>query len=191
MKSLGLQFDSVSPEEASLINSQLVITTKQESSLVGRKNILLDSEFDDEPALVRVKILRSLMGLYQDDQLMIGVDPGKRIGIAVFYLQKEIESRVLTSMHKSVELITMLIGGITSRKKIIRIGYGDPTMARQIATRLYGKFKDNITIEFVNEYGTSSVRVTDTNRRGIRDKISARAISLRKGKPFRPVLSIS
>ncbi|NMJ86623.1 MAG: hypothetical protein EX285_02070, partial [Thaumarchaeota archaeon] len=121
MKSLGLQFDSVSPEEASLINSQLVITTKQESSLVGRKNILLDSEFDDEPALVRVKILRSLMGLYQDDQLMIGVDPGKRIGIAVFYLQKEIESRVLTSMQKSVELITMLIGGITSRKKIIRI----------------------------------------------------------------------
>jgi hypothetical protein len=187
---LGLPFDSVSPEEAALTNSQLVITTEQESRLVGKKNMLLDSELDDEPALIRAKILRSLMGMHQDDQLVIGIDPGNRIGIAVFYLQKEIESQVMTSVRKSVDLVSKLISGTMSRKKIVRIGYGDPVMARQIANKLHEKFKDSIMIEFVDEHGTSSVRTMDINRRGMRDKLSARVIALRKGKPFRPVLSI-
>ena len=191
LKSLGLPFDSVSPEEAALTNSQLVITTEQERNLVGEKNMLLDSELDDEPALIRAKILRSLMGMHQDDQLVIGIDPGNRIGIAVFYLQKEIESQVMTSVRKSVDLVGKLIRGTMSRKKIVRIGYGDPAMARQIASKLHEEFKDSITIEFVNEHGTSSVRTIDINRRGMRDKLSARVIALRKGRPFKPLLSIS
>jgi RNase H-fold protein (predicted Holliday junction resolvase) len=190
LKSLGLPFDSVSPEEAALIDSQLVITTEQERSLVGKKNMLLDSELDEEPALIRAKILRRSMGIHQDDQLVIGIDPGNRIGVAVFYLNKEIESQVLTSVRKSVDLVSVLIRGTMSRKKIVRIGYGDPVMARQIANKLHEKFSDSITIEFVDEHGTSSIRASDVNRRGIRDKLSARVIALRKGKPFRRVLSI-
>lgn len=190
LKSLGLPFDSVSPEEAASINSQLVITTEQEMYLVGNKNMLLDSELDDEPALIRAKILRSVMGAYQDDQLVIGVDPGSRIGIAVFYLQKEIESQVVISVRKSVDLISTLIRGTESRKKIVKIGYGDPAMAREMAYKLYEKFMDTIVIEFVNEHGTSSVHAMDTNRRGMRDRLSARTIALRKGRVFRPLIHV-
>jgi hypothetical protein len=190
LKSLGLQFDSVSPEEAALINSPLVITTEQEMNLVGKKNMLLDSELDEEPALVRAKILRSITGIYQDDQLVIGIDPGSRIGIAVFYLQKEIESQVVTSVRKSIHLISALLDGVESRKKIVRIGYGDRVMANQIASKLYERFGNQIIIELVNEHGTSAVHTMDTNRRGMRDKLSARTIALRKGKPFRPFTSI-
>lgn len=191
LKSLGLPFDSVSPEEAALLNSQLIITTEEERILVGKKNLLLDNELDDEPALIRAKILRSVMGMYQDDQLVIGIDPGNRIGIAVFYLQREIESRVMTSVRKSIELVSILLNTIKSRKKIVRIGYGDPAMAREIAIKLHMKFKESVTIEFVNEYGTSNVRSMDINRRGIRDRLSARTIALRRGRPFRPFMSIS
>ncbi|MEE8132319.1 MAG: hypothetical protein V3T40_01950 [Nitrososphaerales archaeon] len=190
LKTFGMPFDSVSPEEAALINSQLVITTEEERNLIGRKNMLIDRDLDDEPALIRAKILRSLMGTHQDDQLVVGIDPGNRIGIAVFYLQKEIESQVVTSVRKGVDLISRLIRGTTSRKKIVRIGYGYPAMARQIANILYKKFGDNIIIEFVNEHGTSSVRATDISRRGMRDELSAKAIAQRKGKPFRPILSV-
>jgi len=190
LKSLGLQFDSVSPEEAAVLNPQLVITTKEEKSTVGRGNILLDSELDDEPALVKAKILRSLMGMYQDDQLVIGIDPGRRIGVAAFYLQKEIESQVLTSIQGVVDLVTVLVKGTKSRKKLVRIGDGNPAMARNIANKIYARFKDRVIIEFVNEHGTSAVRALDSNRRGIRDRLSARAIALRKGRLFRPMLHI-
>lgn len=190
LKSLGLQFDSVSPEEAASINSPLVITTEQEMNLVGKKNMLLDSELDEEPALVKAKILRSITGIYQDDQLVIGIDPGSRIGIAVFYLQKEIESQVVTSVRKSIHLISALLDGVESRKKIVRVGYGDRVMANQIASKLYERFGNQIIIELVNEHGTSAVRTMDTNRRGMRDKLSARTIALRNGKPFRPFTSI-
>lgn len=183
-----MPFDSVSPEEAALINSELVITTEQERDLIGKKTMLLDSELDAEPSLIRAKILRSIMGMHQDDQLVVGIDPGTRIGIAAFYLQKEIESAVMTSVRKSVDLIGILIRGTVSRKKIIRIGYGDPIMAIEIANKLHMKFKESIMIELVNEHGTSSLHGMEINRRGIRDKLSARAIALRKGKPFMPIL---
>ena len=185
LKVLGLGFKSVSPEEAAIINSQLVITTEEERNLIGEKNMLLDRELDDEPALIRAKILRSIMGMYQDDQLLIGIDPGNRIGISIFYLKKEIESKVVTSVWRVVDLISIVMNGTPSRKKIVRIGYGDPAMATQIANKLYDKFEDDIMIELVNEYGTSRVSSMGVNRRGIRDKSSAKAIALRKGRPFR------
>ena len=187
---MGLQFDSVSPDEASSLNSQLVITTREEKSLVGNGNILLDNELDDEPALIKAKILRSLMGMYQDDQLVIGIDPGSRIGVAAFYLQKEIESQVVTSVQGVVDLVTVLVKGTRSGRKLVRIGDGNPAMARSIASKIYSRFRDKVTIEFVNEHGTSAVRSMDSNRRGIRDRLSARAIALRKGRLFRPALHI-
>ena len=190
LKSLGLQFYSVTPEEAAALNSQLVITTRDEKSVVGHGNILLDNELDDEPALIKAKILRSLMGMYQDDQLVIGIDPGSRIGVAAFYLQKEIESQVMTSIQGVVDLVTVLVKGTSSRKKLVRIGDGNPVMARSIANRIYTRFKDKVIIEFVNEHGTSAVRAMDSNRRGVRDKLSARVIALRKGRLFRPVIRI-
>ncbi|MFY3739916.1 MAG: hypothetical protein HMLIMOIP_000341 [Candidatus Nitrosomirales archaeon] len=187
---MGLQFDSVAPEEAADLNSQLVITTSEEKSLVGDGNILLDSELDDEPALIKAKILRSVMGMYQDDQLVIGIDPGSRIGVAAFYLQKEIESQVVTSVEGVVDLVTVLVKGTRSGRKLVRIGDGNPAMARNIANKIYSRFKDKVTIELVNEHGTSAVRAMDSNRRGIRDRLSARAIALRKGRLFRPTIHI-
>lgn len=187
---MGLQFDSASPEDAAVLNPQLVITTREERSMVGAGNIILDSELDDEPALIKAKILRSMMGIYQDDTLVIGIDPGRRIGISAFYLQKEIESQVFTSVEKVVDLVTVLLRGTMSRKKLVRIGYGDPPMAKYIANMVYARFKDDITIEFVNEHGTSTVHALDSNRRGIRDRQSARAIAMRKGRLFRPLAHI-
>ncbi|MFQ5970200.1 MAG: hypothetical protein ACE5J2_06895 [Nitrososphaerales archaeon] len=190
LKSLGLQFDSVSPEEAARLNSKLVITTKEESSVIEHKNMLLDTELDVEPALIKAKILRSLMSIHQDDQLVIGMDPGKRIGIVAFYLEKEIESQVVTSVQRALDLMTVLVNGTKSRKKIVRIGDGNPAMAKQIANNIYARFKEKVVIEFVNEHGTSALRTMDSDQRGLRDKLSARVIALRNGRRFRPVIPI-
>jgi hypothetical protein len=46
------------------------------------------------------------------------------------------------------------------------------------------KFKDGISIEIVDEHGTSLPQNTGANRRGARDRSSARTIAFRSGRSF-------
>jgi hypothetical protein len=63
-------------------------------------------------------------------------------------------------------------------------------MATQIAMTLKTKFKE-LDIEIVDEHGTSQPQNTEANRRGARDRASARTIALRNGKPFKSSSSSS
>jgi hypothetical protein len=182
---MDIRFDSLSPEEAAVSNSKVIITTENEAQIVRRKDVLLDTELDKCPTLLKAKILRNVMGDYHDDQLTIGIDPGDRIGISIIYLHNEIESIVESSLMSTIHLISALLSGIMSKKKIIRIGDGNIDMAERLANMIKLKFMDVVEIEIVDEYGTSLPRNIDINRRGIRDRSSARAIALRKGRPYK------
>jgi hypothetical protein len=182
---MDIQFDSLSPQEAAVSNAKVIITTKGEAEIVNRKDVLLDTELDKCPAVLKAKILRSIMGYHHDDQLTIGVDPGDRIGISMIYLHNEIESKVESSITSTMRVISPLLSGIPSKKKVIRIGDGNICMAERLAKMLKLRFKDQVEIEIVDEYGTSLPRNIDANRRGIRDKSSARAIALRRGRPYK------
>jgi hypothetical protein len=81
-----------------------------------------------------------------------------------------------------------LLSGIRSKKKVVRIGDGNIDMAKRIAWMTKARFKDLVNIEIVNEHGTSLPQNTDTNRRGARDRSSARKIALRRGRPLNPSL---
>jgi hypothetical protein len=182
---MDIRFDSLSPEEAAVSNSKVIITTENEAQIVRRKDVLLDTELDKCPTLLKAKILRNVMGDYHDDQLTIGIDPGDRIGISIIYLHNEIESIVESSLMSTIHLISALLSGIMSKKKIIRIGDGNIDMAERLANMIKLKFMDAVEIEIVDEYGTSLPRNIAINRRGIRDRSSARAIALRKGRPYK------
>jgi hypothetical protein len=184
---MDLRFESLSPEEAAASNAKIIITTKDEAEIVKRKDVLLDTELDKYPALIKAKILRSVMGCYHDDELAIGIDPGSRIGISIIYLHTEIESAVESSLNSAIQLISILLSEIKSDSKIVRIGDGNIAMAKYIARKIKARFRDLVDVEIVNEYGTSLPQNTDANRRGIRDKSSARAIALRRGKAFDPL----
>jgi hypothetical protein len=184
LKLMELQFVSLSPEQAAMSNAKIIITTKDEADIVKRKDIVLDTELDNYPVLIKAKILRNVMGYYQDDQLTIGVDPGHRIGISVIYFHNEIASMVESSPDSVIQLISVLLSGIISTKKILRIGDGNISMAKYIASIIKGRFNNLVRIEIVNEYGTSLPSKTDINRRGARDVSSARAIALRMGRCF-------
>jgi hypothetical protein len=183
---MNLQFESLSPEEAAISDAKIVITTKDEAEILRRKDILLDTELEKLPILMKAKILRRSMGYYSE-QLTIGVDPGKRIGISVIYMSSEIGCFVESSPSKVVRLISILLDDIDSKKKTVRIGDGDLYMARLIATMLRSRFDGPVQIEIVNEWGTSLPHNTGKNRRGIRDISSARKIAHRNGRVFMPI----
>lgn len=174
----------MSPEEASLSDAKVIVTTKDEATaFTGRnKTVLLDSELEKYPAIVKSKILKTVIGISADDQLIIGIDPGTRIGISVIYLHNEIASILESSPQSAVEQAAALLAGISSRKRVVRIGDGNIAMARQMGWALKKRFGDNVRVEIVDERGTS--QNTDPNRRGARDCSSARTIAFREGRPY-------
>ena len=179
---MDLAYESLSPEQADSSDTRLVITTKDESGIIHTKNVILDTELNQTPVLSKAKILRAIMEHCLDDSLVIGVDPGYRIGISILYIHNEIESFVQHSPESAIKIISEILAGIRSRKKLVRIGDGDTTMCNQIATSLKAKFEDLIDIEIVDEYGTSMRHKVYSNRRGLRDCSSARMIAFRRGK---------
>jgi hypothetical protein len=188
LRLMELQFDSLSPEEAAVSNAKVIITTQDEADIVNKKGIvMIDTELEKYPAIAKAKILRSIMGeRVLDDQLIIGIDPGSRIGISAIYLHHEIASAVVeSSPQDAINHVAAMLGGVESRKKVVKIGDGNIAMATQIAHTLKTKFKDSVSIEIVDEYGTSLPQNTDANRRGLRDRSSARAIAFRSGKIFK------
>ncbi len=187
LRLMKLQFDSLSPEEAAVSNAKVIITTQDEAGIVNKKGIvMIDTELEKYPAIAKAKILRSIIGeRVIDDQLIIGIDPGSRIGISAIYMHHEIASAVVeSSPQDAINHVAAMLGGIESRKKVVKIGDGNIAMAIQIARMLKMKFKDSISIEIVDEHGTSLPQNTDANRRGVRDRSSARAIAFRSGKSF-------
>lgn len=180
---MNLRFDSLSPAEAALTDARVIITTEDEAGIVNKKGVvMLDTDLEKYPSISKAKILRGLAGPEADDRLTIGIDPGSRIGISAIYLDQELLSEVESTPRDAVEQVSAMLGGIASRKKVVRIGDGDIRMARQIARMLKFRFEDKVQIEIVDEHGTS--QNADANRRGARDRSSARTIAFRSGKEF-------
>ncbi len=149
---------------------------------------MLDTEFENDYAIIKAKILYNISNSH-DNRLIIGIDPGKRIGISILYKDQEIDSRVTTSISELINFIEMLINNVYKENVIIKIGFGDLNLALIIAEIINNKF-NSIETELVNEYGTtSSIKDVRSRRRGIRDRLSARTIAYRRGISFKEYLS--
>jgi len=180
LKNLRLNFDSALPEEIRSSEKRLILTTVKESSNIQSNLILLDNEFDQDPIIIRSKIAEKLESGIHDNSLIIGIDPGNRIGLSVFYLEKEIESSIFTSVDDLISHIVKILVGINAERKVVKIGNGNMRVAKQIANLLNLRFCSHFELEFVDERRTS-LRIRNYNKRGERDKISARYITQREG----------
>ena len=190
LKLLQLNYEELSPSEAVNSYSRIIITSKEESPIFKKKNIMVDSELNENPVIIKAKILRKLIKSHTYDQLTIGIDPGNRIGISIFYLHDEIESVVLSTIELTLNFIIEVLTEIKAKKKIVRIGDGNINMARSIAFLIKANFKDLVHVEIVNEHGTSSIQNNESNRRILKDKSSVRLIAFRNGKIFDPKLIV-
>lgn len=184
LKSMDLRYLSLSPEEAASSTGKVIITTDAESRIVNGDNMILDTQLEKYPLAIKAKILQrcNMHGSSSKEQLIIGIDPGKRIGVSILYCQFELDKVILSSVHATVERIIFIMSSIDSPTKIVRIGDGSLSLSNQIARILKSYFKDSVTVEIVDEHGTSIREGSEKNRRGMRDMSSARKIAFRKGK---------
>jgi len=181
LKAMNISFSSLSPEEASRTNAKIIITTKNEASLFARQDLIYDFQLDTFPPVFKALLLKNLNGNYFEDILVVGVDPGNRIGIYVFYLHTELYSTVQSSLKDAIKFITNILSCIKSSKKVLKIGNGDSIKCNHIAQEVKNQNK-SVRIEIVNEFGTS--RNILPNCRRNRDVGSAKSIAMRPGRMY-------
>jgi hypothetical protein len=156
------------------------LTTKKESPDISTKTILHEDILDKHPTVIRGIIIQKLDLSFEQDDLVIGIDPGSRIGISISFSGKEIESSLYNSVDDLVSHVINVLVELRAKRKLVRIGNGDMEIAKKISTLLNLKFCSSFELEFVDERRTS-LKIKNFNQRGKRDMLSAKYISQREG----------
>ncbi|MDV3292928.1 MAG: hypothetical protein LYZ70_01500 [Nitrososphaerales archaeon] len=177
LRDAGLPFLSLLPSDAD-IECGLVITTKSEAFSFGSPTLSLE-DLDENPDVARGQILSKLSR--GNRALLVGVDPGSRIGATAFLGEERLASRTFNSKRGACSWVADLVERVPSRRSLVRIGGGDAGMANWIARTLAARLPF-VAIEIVDEAGTSR---TPSVKGLQRDQGSAAKIAFRKGLPFR------
>lgn len=172
----GLPFLSLLPGDDSG-ECGLVVTTKKEAASFSVPTLSLE-ELDENPDVARGQILSMLAEGQQN--LVVGVDPGSRIGAAAFLGETRVASRTFNSKKSAVSWVSSLLMKVPSRRLLVRVGNGEPKTAMWLADSIAMQVPQ-AAVELVDESGTSRGRGT----RGLqKDQGSAARIAFRKGVIF-------
>ena len=185
LKSMGIRFRSLTPNEQIDEHVKLVLSTRKERHLIPFDRVLCVEDLDSE--LAAAKILYMVKEPAGESVYIVGIDPGVRIGISAFYLGDEVYSCVVYSAVRAANIVSKLLKSAPAKKKIVRIGDGNIKVALKIAEALAEEFGKQIRIEIVNEAGTTTL-ASKPNKRCVKDLRAARLIALRQGRELTPSL---
>jgi RNase H-fold protein (predicted Holliday junction resolvase) len=176
------------PLNAEDSSSQLIITTRKERLLIPHSKVICIEDLGDDPAVAKQRFFSAMYPTKSTDVFLIGIDPGERTGVAAFVNHRELESLVLRSVHDTIARVTKLLENAPQSRKIVRIGFGNPKAASELARRLQSAYHGEIRIQFVDERGTSTLVSAGRKRRksGTRDQRAAKLIAFREGQEFQP-----
>jgi len=180
LKVLDLPFDSILPEEISNYDGNLILTTRKESPRKCKKPILHEDVLEQDFIVIRGLMIQKLQVGLDENELVLGIDPGSRTGLSVFYYGKEIERSIFNSVESLVMHIAKILAELRADRKIIKIGNGNMSLAKDIMALLNLRFCSDFELEFVDESKTS-LKIKNYNQRGKRDMMSAKYITQREG----------
>jgi len=158
----------------------LVFTTKKEAPEDTDIPLLTDDISIKNLTVLRGKILEKLDDVRLEDELIIGIDPGKRTGFSVHFLGSEIAHSLYMTIDKLIDDIISILSQLKAKRRMIKIGDGDMKLTNKITNLLNLRYCSDFDIEVVDESRTT-VKIKHFNQRGKRDMLSARYISQRSG----------
>jgi hypothetical protein len=175
LRRAGIPFTSVLPDSDSG-EYELVLTTAEEAGRFGGRALALEN-LDENPGVFKGQVVSRLRG--KEDVVLVGIDPGKRTGLAVFYGQTRLAFNTFDSADAVYSRISAFARGIPSSRLLVRVGNGNRLMAAKLIDGLKHEVPE-ATIEVVDESGTSS---GSSKMKGVqKDQVSAAKIAFRKGE---------
>lgn len=190
LRMLGLRFDSILPGDIPRYTGSVVLTTADERPSRGcGAHVICEDVLERHPTVLRGMLVGTLDNRFEEPDLVLGVDPGKRTGLSVSYYGREIERSIHSSVEGLVAHMIEVMGALRAARKVVKIGDGKMRMAREIGDVLNLRYCSDFELHFVDERGTS-LKIKNCNQGGRRDMLSARVISRRDGRA-RHVLPLS
>ena len=184
LKQTDLEFVSVSPSDVSRPSREPVITTKKELHDIGGVAFAIE-DLSESPLVMKGQILSRFLD-ESKKVLLVGIDPGSRIGVAIFYGGQELGVLTTNSTEGLAVILTELVRCVQHSTLLVKIGDGEPRSAARIASRINESLRP-VRVEIVDESGTSLGRRSAS--RATRDQQAAVRIAFRKG--IRPSASPS
>jgi hypothetical protein len=126
----------------------VVITTRKEASKIGFPRVV--SEPDPDLAIEMARCL--LIGGVHYRTVIVGIDPGKSTGIAVFGEGKMLATETVIVPEDVPATVARLLSCLDYARSLARIGHGDPTNRNRIINGLW-KLMDEM--EVVDESRTT------------------------------------
>ena len=142
--------------------------------------MLHEEIMDKDPVVIQGLMIQKMQVGIEKNEMVLGIDPGFRTGLSVFYFGKEIESSIFTSVESLVMHIAKILAELRADRKIVKIGNGNMNLAKEIIRLLNLRFCSDFELEFVDESKTS-LKTKNYNQRGKRDMMSAKYITQREG----------
>lgn len=179
LKKTHLRFVSLSSGQPVDPAKDLVLTSRSEVPKFGGEAVAVE-DLDEDPIVLEGQLLSRLLDESRHIML-IGIDPGSRIGVAMFYGGRELGALTTSSVEGSVESVVRLVEAVPHSSLSVKIGGGEPKSSKRLARLLHERLPESATLEVVDESGTSA------GRRGAmatKDQRAAARIAFRKGSPF-------
>jgi ABC-type sugar transport system ATPase subunit len=186
LKKKNLPFLSLTPNEPVPLEIYVVISTEEESSLIKHENVLAYKD-EMEPELLINKAVQIIQGKKRYEKIVIGVDPGEVLGLAVLADGKVIETGNCFSTEETSRRIASILKRFKSSPTAsvsVKIGDGVPKYREKLLWVLDEALPSNVVLESVSEAGTNLYASETKHRRGLRDIVSAIKIAGRNGHRF-------
>lgn len=186
LKRRDVPFVSLTPYDHVPIDIKVVITTEKERPLIIHNNIITFREGTDPQALVN-QALRQIEGKNSYNKIVIGVDPGEILGLAVLADGKIIKTENCFSINETIAEIENIVKNLEDSETLkitVKVGDGVPEYKEKLLNALDERLSSNIEFESVSEAGTDRYISEAKHRRGLRDIVSAIKIARRNGQKF-------
>jgi hypothetical protein len=176
-----IPFVSLVPGEPLPSQVKVVITTERESHLIKYERILVFHEESELDTLAN-EVKRILQGKEAYEKIIVGIDPGEAIGLAVIADGKVIEESNCFSTHELINSIIKMVRNVnfSVTSVSVKIGNGVPVY-REILENLDNALPPQVALEVVSEAGTNRPLNENKRSRKIRHISSAIHIAARTG----------
>lgn len=186
LKRKRIAFLSLTPTQPIPAQIEAVITTQDEEHFVKHDKILVLKDGVKLESLIN-KALRIIQGKENYENIVIGLDPGKVIGLAVLVDGEVVETGNCFSTREVLDKITNILGDLeaeTAASISVKVGDGVPKYKDALLRALDGTLPWNVVLKSVGEERTNSYSTDVKHRRGLRDIVSAVKIASRNGNTY-------
>jgi len=149
LKRRGVPFASLSPKDAVPDSVGVVITSPEEALRIHFRPVVA-TRGDLEDAIDQA--LKALSGREGAERVAVGVDPGRRIGVATLADGAVVASAGCSTVDEAVNRVRLFLQRHPGKRQVIRIGDGAPTVRDVLISRLQIL---GVPIEVVDERSTT------------------------------------